>query len=78
MAARVVKVLDCGCHGRISFSALQLIDLSRQTVSLKADTEGAEDGHKGLQLFDRVRPDLVLLDVTLPDQSGIEICQQMH
>jgi DNA-binding response OmpR family regulator len=41
-------------------------------------TEGAEDGHKGLQLFDRVRPDLVLLDVTLPDQSGIEICQQMH
>jgi hypothetical protein len=42
----VVKVLDCRGHGRISFSALQLIDLSRQTVSLKADTEGTGDrGH---------------------------------
>jgi hypothetical protein len=40
MVARVVKVVDCRCHGRSSFSALQLIDLSRQTVSLKVDTEG--------------------------------------
>jgi signal transduction histidine kinase len=42
MVARVVKVVDCRCHGRSSFSALQLIDLSRQTVSLKVDTEGSE------------------------------------
>jgi two-component system response regulator RegX3 len=40
--------------------------------------ELAEDGHKGLQLFHRIRPDLVLLDLTLPDQSGIEICQQIR
>jgi hypothetical protein len=42
MVARGVKVVDCRCHGRSSFSALQLIDLSRQTVSLKVDTEGPE------------------------------------
>jgi two-component system response regulator RegX3 len=40
--------------------------------------ELAEDGTKALQLFHRVRPDLVLLDVMLPDQSGIELCQQMR
>ncbi len=40
--------------------------------------ELAEDGQEGLQLFDRIHPDLVLLDVTLPDRSGIEICQQMR
>ena len=40
MVARTVRVVDCRCHGRSSFSALQLIDLSRQTVSLKVDTEG--------------------------------------
>src|ERR1700722_5983345 len=40
--------------------------------------EQAKDGHEGLQLFHRIRPDLVLLDVTLPDQSGIEICQKMR
>jgi len=40
--------------------------------------EVAEDGRTGLQLFQRIRPDLVLLDVMLPDQSGIELCQQMR
>ncbi len=40
--------------------------------------ELAEDGDEGLQLFHRIRPDVVLLDVTLPDRSGIEICQQMR
>jgi hypothetical protein len=41
--ARAVKVVDCRGHGRSSFSALQLIDLSRQTISLKVDTEGSPD-----------------------------------
>ena len=40
--------------------------------------ESAGDGHEALHLFHRVHPDLVLLDVMLPDQSGIEICQQMR
>ena len=38
--------------------------------------EAAGDGHEALRLFHRVHPDLVLLDVMLPDQSGIEICQR--
>ena len=40
--------------------------------------EAAGDGHEALRLFHRVHPDLVLLDVMLPDQSGIELCQQMR
>ena len=40
--------------------------------------ESAGDGHEAFRLFHRVHPDLVLLDVMLPDQSGIEICQQMR
>jgi two-component system response regulator RegX3 len=40
--------------------------------------ESAGDGHEGLRMFHRIHPDLVLLDVMLPDQSGIEICQQMR
>ena len=40
--------------------------------------EAAGDGHEALRLFHRVHPDLVLLDVMLPDHSGIEICQQMR
>jgi two-component system response regulator RegX3 len=40
--------------------------------------ECAGDGHEAMRLFHRVHPDLVLLDVMLPDQSGIELCQQMR
>jgi two-component system response regulator RegX3 len=55
----------------------------RQALASGLTQEGfsvelAEDGDEGLKLFDRIRPDLVLLDVTLPDRSGIEICQQMR
>src|ERR1700683_4021005 len=40
--------------------------------------ECAADGHEALRLFHRVHPDLVLLDVMLPDQSGVELCQRMR
>lgn len=40
--------------------------------------EVAADGHEALRLYHRIRPDLVLLDVMLPDQSGVELCQRMR
>ncbi|MGH9116295.1 MAG: winged helix-turn-helix domain-containing protein [Acidimicrobiales bacterium] len=38
----------------------------------------AGDGVEGLQLFDDVRPDLVLLDVWLPQKSGIDVCREIR
>ncbi|MHB8220440.1 MAG: response regulator transcription factor [Acidimicrobiales bacterium] len=38
----------------------------------------AVDGHEAMRLFHRHRPDLVLLDVMLPDQSGVELCRRMR
>src|SRR5262245_45080064 len=35
----------------------------------------ARTGHEALQLVRSHRPDLVLLDVKLPDISGLEVCQ---
>jgi len=40
--------------------------------------EVAGDGHEALRLFHRIHPDLVLLDVMLADQSGVELCQRIH
>jgi two-component system, OmpR family, response regulator RegX3 len=40
--------------------------------------ECAADGHEALRLFSRIHPDLVLVDVMLPDISGVELCQQMR
>jgi two-component system response regulator RegX3 len=38
----------------------------------------ATDGVAALEEFDRVHPDLVLLDVMLPRLSGIEVCRQLR
>ncbi len=38
----------------------------------------ATDGFEALDLFDIVRPDLVLLDVMLPRLSGIDVCRQIR
>ncbi|MGH9054600.1 MAG: winged helix-turn-helix domain-containing protein [Acidimicrobiales bacterium] len=38
----------------------------------------AHDGAEGLQLFDNVRPDLILLDVWLPQKSGIDVCREIR
>jgi DNA-binding response OmpR family regulator len=39
---------------------------------------GASDGRKGLDLALTKRPDLVVLDLMLPDLSGEEICRQLR
>lgn len=38
----------------------------------------ATNGEKALQLFGRVNPSLIILDVMLPDLSGEEICKQIR
>ena len=38
----------------------------------------ASDGESSLKLFDRERPDLVLLDLMLPELSGTEVCKRIR
>jgi two-component system response regulator RegX3 len=38
----------------------------------------ARDGAEALELFDLVKPDLVLLDLMLPKISGIDVCRQLR
>jgi len=38
----------------------------------------AHTGAQALQSVDRLRPDLVLLDIYLPDMSGLEVLQQLR
>jgi len=41
-------------------------------------SELAANGHEALRMFHQIHPDLVLLDIMLPDQSGIELCKRMR
>lgn len=50
-------------------------------VGLKREgfrVEVARDGMQALDIFDVIRPDLVLLDVMLPKMSGIDVCRQLR
>jgi two-component system response regulator RegX3 len=51
------------------------------TVGLKREgfrVRVARDGAEALELFDLVRPDLVLLDVMLPRISGVDVCREIR
>jgi DNA-binding response OmpR family regulator len=49
-------------------------NLSRQGFGVKGTTTGAE----GLRTARKMRPDLILLDLMLPGESGIEVCERIR
>ena len=55
----------------------------RTALKLALEDEGyavseAPDGRTGLALFAESEPDLVLLDLRLPDMSGFDVCRQLR
>ena len=48
--------------------------LSKQNYQV----ESAEDGKTALAVFEQFNPDLVILDVNLPDTLGYNLCQEMQ
>jgi DNA-binding response OmpR family regulator len=58
-------------------------DAIRLALSLALEDEGYEvrqapDGREGLASFADDEPDLVLLDLRLPDMSGFDVCRQLR
>jgi two-component system response regulator RegX3 len=57
-----------------SFVDALAIGLSREGF----DVSIARDGNEALEMFDRIGPDLVLLDIMLPKLSGIDVCRTIR
>jgi DNA-binding response OmpR family regulator len=56
----------------------EMVDLVRLILSRKGyEVLGADGGRKGLQLVIDQLPDLVLLDLMMPDMDGWEVYQRM-
>ena len=50
-------------------------------VTILGDTytvDQAPDGREGLALIKKVRPDLVVLDLLMPNMHGFEVCQKIR
>jgi two-component system response regulator RegX3 len=57
-----------------SFVEALVVGLKREGFLVRV----ARDGAEALDIFDVVRPDLVLLDVMLPKVSGIDVCRELR
>jgi DNA-binding response OmpR family regulator len=56
-----------------------LLKLVEETFTrLGAQVYKASDGHEGLRQFYTCKPDLVILDLMLPQLTGWEVCQQIR
>ena len=56
----------------------QMIELVRVILKRKNyEVHGAMGGNEGLELIKRVQPDLVLLDLMMPDMDGWEVYRKM-
>lgn len=56
----------------------EMIDLMKLILGRKGFVvTGANGGREGLTVIEREKPDLVLLDLMMPDMDGWEVYQQM-
>jgi two-component system, OmpR family, response regulator VicR len=56
----------------------EMIDLIRLILSRRGfDVRGASSGEEGLNIIRKEHPDLILLDLMMPDMDGWEVYQQM-
>src|SRR5947207_15988452 len=69
MGARAIVVDD---HAAFRASARRLLELTGYDVVAEA-----EDGASGLALVRDLEPELVLLDVALPDMSGFDVADAL-
>jgi two-component system KDP operon response regulator KdpE len=56
-----------------------IVDLIRSNLAVRGfDTVVSTDGMRALQLLETEEPDIVLLDLTLPEADGFELCRQIR
>lgn len=58
---------------------LQLIDMYKKKFELDGfEVLLAEDGKKTLEILEKQTPDIVLLDIMMPEINGIEVLKQIR
>ncbi len=68
--SQVILVIDDDPHIR------EVVEFGLSKAGLQVIT--AEDGKSGLKAFEMKRPDLVVLDILMPEMDGIEVCKRIR
>ncbi len=55
---------------------LEFVKYNLQKEGFRVST--AEDGLAGLEEARRVKPDLIILDIMMPEMDGVEVCRQLR
>jgi two-component system KDP operon response regulator KdpE len=56
-----------------------IVDLMRSNLAVRGfETVVSTDGSRALELLDTERPDIILLDLMLPEVDGFELCRQVR
>src|SRR3954452_25469269 len=72
MSSQPLRVLIIDDHAAFRAAARELLE--RRGFAVVAEADGAK---AGLEAAAAVAPDAVLLDVSLPDANGIDICRAL-
>ena len=57
-------------------SFIEALDIGLKREGFRVSV--AKDGAEALTMFDKVNPDIVLLDVMLPKVSGTDVCREIR
>ncbi|MDY0781500.1 response regulator [Tenacibaculum sp. IB213877] len=57
---------------------LILLSLQKKLVDLGYEVETAQTGEKGIALYNSFNPDLVILDINMPQMSGLEVIKMIQ
>lgn len=57
---------------------LILLSVEKRLKELGYSVMIADSGQKGIELFDSFKPDLVLVDINMPDMSGLEVVKHIR
>lgn len=70
--SKSLRILMVDDHADFREVMTMLLQLEGYTVKM------ATSGRSGLELLDQFRPDVVLLDIGLPEVNGFEVAAQIH
>jgi len=72
-------VSDAATRALVVEDDLNIVDLIRSNLAVRGfDTVVSTDGLRALRLLETESPDIVLLDLMLPEVDGFELCRQIR